>query len=211
MTRLPESLASYGLSQALFQVLASTHERKYSDVYRRAEELHEFVSQPAFADAALGQILAGMVASFIGQYPNANATSLPLINCVVVSFRKKTFELLSTAYTSIPLPLAQWYLGYPGDKAEEVLNGTYSRLEWDICKVNTICTVALANNWKFDQTTRIFTPSTQPTTSSRGIGYSERRLVSFHMPTLISISSRSAQSTLQALNLVADTVANLEA
>ncbi|EIW60190.1 uncharacterized protein TRAVEDRAFT_57526 [Trametes versicolor FP-101664 SS1] len=155
MTRLPESLASYGLSQALFQVLASTHERKYSDVYRRAEELHEFVSQPAFADAALGQILAGMVASFI------------------VSFRKKTFELLSTAYTSIPLPLAQWYLGYPGDKAEEVLN------------------VALANNWKFDQTTRIFTPSTQPTTSSRGIGYT--------------------QSTLQALNLVADTVANLEA
>lgn len=208
MTRLPDSLASYGLSQALFQVLASTHERKYPDVYRRAEELHEFVSQPVFADAALGQILAGMVASFIGQYPDTNAISLPLIIRVAVSFRKKTFDLLSRAYTSIPLHLAQWYLGYPGDKAEEVLTGTYNRLEWNMFKVKTICTVALANNWKYDQTTRIFTPSTQPTASSRGIGYSKCDPL-FCIPTLIP--PRSAQSTLQALNLVADTVANLEA
>ncbi|KAH9857210.1 hypothetical protein C2E23DRAFT_806960 [Lenzites betulinus] len=154
LTRLPDSLAAYPLSQGLFQLLASTHERKYQDVYRRAEDLHQYVSQPAFSEAELGQIMAGMATSFIG------------------SFRKKTFELLSKAYTSIPLPLAQWYLGYPAEQSDEFLN------------------VTLANGWKFNQDTRILTPS-KSASSSRGPAY--------------------AQSTLQAFNLVADTVANLEA
>ncbi len=126
MTRLPDSLASFGLSQALFQVLASTHERKYPDVYLRAEELHEYVSQTAFSDAALGQILAGMVTSFIGEYLNTITAHNITHSRVTASFRKKTFELLSRAYTTIPLPLAQWYLGYPGDKAEEVLTSAYN-------------------------------------------------------------------------------------
>ncbi|KAI0822826.1 hypothetical protein BC628DRAFT_1387842 [Trametes gibbosa] len=155
LTRLPDSLAAYPLSQGLFQLLASTHEREYLEVYRRAEELHQYVSQSAFPEAQLGQILAGMATSFVG------------------SFRKKTFELLSKAYTTIPLPLAQWYLGYSAEQSDEVLN------------------VAQANGWTFNQDTQILTPSPQSTLSSRGSAY--------------------AQSTLQALNLVADTVANLEA
>ncbi|KAI0372974.1 hypothetical protein BV20DRAFT_1042308 [Pilatotrama ljubarskyi] len=155
LTRLPGNLASFALSRGLFQLLASTTERKYTDVYHRASELHQFVLQPAFSDAGLGQILAGMLTSFVG------------------AFRKKTFDLLSRAYTSIPLPLAQSYLGYSTEQTEEFLN------------------VALANNWKYDQSTQILTPSPQPASSLRGNGY--------------------AQSTLQALNLVADTVANLEA
>ncbi|KAI0362458.1 hypothetical protein OH77DRAFT_1416719 [Trametes cingulata] len=155
LTRLPPNLTSFDISRGLFQLLASTTERKYPDVYSRAAELHQFLLQPAFSDAGLGQILAGMLTSFVG------------------AFRKKTFDLLSRAYTSIPLPLAQSYLGYSAEQTEEFLN------------------VALANNWKYDQSSQILTPSPQAVSSLRGNGY--------------------AQSTLQALNLVADTVASLEA
>ncbi|KAI0636661.1 hypothetical protein C8Q77DRAFT_1093947 [Trametes polyzona] len=153
LTRLPDSLAAVPLSQGLFQVLASTHERKYPDVYRRAAELHQFVSQPVLPNADFGQVLAGMVTSFVG------------------AFRKKTFDLLSRAYTSIPLPLARWYLGYSEDQTEEFSH--------------------VVQAWKFDPTTQIFTPSRQSASSSKKGAYT--------------------QSTLQALNLVADTVANLEA
>lgn len=76
LTRLPDSLAAYPLSQGLFQLLASTHERKYQDVYRRAEDLHQYVSQPAFSEAELGQIMAGMATSFIGQYRDAGMIRL---------------------------------------------------------------------------------------------------------------------------------------
>lgn len=38
-------------------------------------------------------------------------------------FRRKTFELLSRAYTSVPLPLVQSYLSLP---AERVLEGKYT-------------------------------------------------------------------------------------
>ncbi|KAI9065343.1 hypothetical protein FKP32DRAFT_1590526 [Trametes sanguinea] len=154
LTRLPEPLASFPLSQGLFQLLASTTERKYSDIYRRADELHQFVLQPAFGNAELSQILAGMIMSFI------------------TAFRKKTFDLLSRAYTSIPLPLAQWYLGYSDVQTEEFFN------------------VALSHNWRYDEQSKIFTPSVQPKSSARNFTY--------------------AQSTLNALNLVADSVATLE-
>ncbi|KAH9901500.1 hypothetical protein C8Q73DRAFT_778926 [Cubamyces lactineus] len=154
LTRLPDSLTTIPLSRGLFMLLSSTVERKYSDVYLRAEELHQFVLQPTFGNAEFGQILAGMIVSFVG------------------AFRKRTFNLLSRAYTSIPLSLAQWYLGYPADQAKEVLN------------------VALANNWKYDQQTQSLTPATQSTSSARGQGY--------------------AQTTLEAVNLVANTIANLE-
>ncbi|KAI0780618.1 hypothetical protein BD413DRAFT_498650 [Trametes elegans] len=153
LLRLPENLKGHPLSQQLFRLLASTFERKYTDVYRRAEELHQFVQQPAFSHDALGQILAGMTTSFVG------------------SFRKRTFDLLSRAYTSIPLSLAQEYLGYTDEQADKVIS------------------VALASHWQFDPSTQVLTPSAQPVSSTRGY----------------------SQSTLQALNLVADTVANLEA
>ncbi|KAI0333557.1 hypothetical protein GY45DRAFT_1319526 [Cubamyces sp. BRFM 1775] len=154
LTRLPDSLTTIPLSRGLFMLLSSTVERRYSDVYLRAEELHQFVLQPTFGNAELGQILAGMIISFVD------------------AFRKRTFNLLSRAYTSIPLSLAQGYLGYPPDQAKEVLN------------------VALANNWKYDQQTQILTPASEPTSSVRGSGY--------------------AQSTLEAVNLVANTIASLE-
>ncbi|KAI0647372.1 COP9 signalosome [Trametes meyenii] len=104
LTRLPDNLTSFDLSKGLLHLLAATSERKYPAIYQYAEALHQFVLQPAFSDAGLGQILAGMITSF------------------VEAFRTKTFKLLSRAYTSIPLSRAQSYLGYPPEQSQEVLN-----------------------------------------------------------------------------------------
>ncbi|CDO73588.1 hypothetical protein BN946_scf185014.g58 [Trametes cinnabarina] len=69
LTRLPDGLLSFPLSQGLFQLLASTSERKYSDIYRRAEELHQYVLRATFGNPEFSQILAGMITSFIGKFP----------------------------------------------------------------------------------------------------------------------------------------------
>ncbi|KAI0807692.1 hypothetical protein C8Q74DRAFT_1228685 [Fomes fomentarius] len=151
LTRLPDNLASIALTQGLFNLLASVSERKYADVYNRAERLRQFVSEPNFPNEIFGQLLAGLVTAF------------------VEAFSKKTFNLLSRAYTSIPLPLAQVYLGLA---AEQVVN------------------VAVQAGWNFNETSHILTPSKQSAKLSR--------------------AQPSTPSTLYALNLVADTVANLE-
>ncbi|KAI8989739.1 hypothetical protein BD414DRAFT_485075 [Trametes punicea] len=145
LTRLPEGLASFPLSQGLFQLVASASERKYSDIYRRADELHHFVLQPTFGNPEFSQILAGMITSFVG------------------GFRKKTFDLLARAYTSIPLPLAQWYLGYPADQAEEFLK------------------VAFASHWAYDSQSHILTPTTRPTSYERNTVYTQSTLSALHL------------------------------
>ncbi|KAI0723925.1 COP9 signalosome [Cerioporus squamosus] len=150
LTRLPATLTSLPLVQGLFSLLSSVSERKYANIYTRAEQLHQFVLDPSFSVEPLGQVLAGMITGFVD------------------TFRKKTFHLLARAYTSIPLPLAQVYLGLT---AEQVVN------------------VAVPAGWEFHETSFILTPHKQPSGSR---------------------SVTSAPSTLLALNLVAETVANLE-
>ena len=111
-------------------LLSSTVERRYSDVYLRAEELHQFVLQPTFGNAELAQILAGMIVSFAGKYRSTIRDDPSSITATIDAFRKRTFNLLSRAYTSIPLSLAQGYLGYPPDQAKEVLNGIWVQLPY---------------------------------------------------------------------------------
>ncbi|TFK94754.1 hypothetical protein K466DRAFT_508776 [Polyporus arcularius HHB13444] len=150
LTRLPATLTSLPLVQGLFSLLSSVSERKYTNIYTRAEQLHQLVSDPGFSVQPLGQVLAGMVTAF------------------VEAFRKKTFNLLAKAYTSIPLPLAQVYLGLT---TEQVVN------------------VAVPAGWEFHETSFILTPPKQSSGSRR---------------------VSSTPSSLFALNLVAETVANLE-
>ena len=64
--RLPDNLTSIPLTRGLFSLLASVSERKYADVYVRAEQLHQFVSDPSFPNPVLGQLLAGMTTAFVG-------------------------------------------------------------------------------------------------------------------------------------------------
>ncbi|KAH7107622.1 hypothetical protein BKA62DRAFT_683965 [Auriculariales sp. MPI-PUGE-AT-0066] len=97
LTRLPPALQSEPLASHTFNLVASTAERKYPNVYARAVVLREFceakVDNPAFV-----QLISVLLDAFID------------------GFRKRAFDLVSKSYSSIPLNLAQFYLGLPEDR-----------------------------------------------------------------------------------------------
>ena len=65
LTRLPDKLAAHPLSQALFNLLAATSERRYEHIYSRAESLMRHARQPDF-DQKLGEVVISMATAFIG-------------------------------------------------------------------------------------------------------------------------------------------------
>ncbi|GBE81700.1 COP9 signalosome complex subunit 8 [Sparassis crispa] len=128
LTRLPDNLASLPITRGLFHLLSATWDRKYQSVYSRAEDVFNLCHQPGFPDDALASMVTGMVTTFVDV------------------FRKKTFVLLSKAYTSIPLSLSQTYLGL---SSEQVINA------------------AGAHGWTYDASTRVFTPTSATAGTSR--------------------------------------------
>lgn len=68
LTRLPDSIASRPLPQSLFNIFASVWERKYENVYPRAEALMNIAHQADFPEG-LASLIATLVTQFVGQYP----------------------------------------------------------------------------------------------------------------------------------------------
>lgn len=126
LTRLPPPLLRNPLTEALFNLLASTSERNYPQVYVRAKALSEALN----ADEDLNIFGASVVRTFID------------------SFRSRAFNLISKAYTSISVTLAESYLGLP---SEELLPNLVKR------------------EWKYDPTTGILTPTRPQNTNARHI------------------------------------------
>ncbi|KAI0273464.1 COP9 signalosome [Gloeopeniophorella convolvens] len=120
LTRLPTAVASLPLAQAVFNLFASAWERRYEHVYRRAEVLFNLVQQADFPHPDVGAVIAGLVKAFLE------------------AFRQRTFALVSRAYTSIPLPLAQTYFGLPNEQFLSVVS---------------------AQGWQFDASTQVLTPA----------------------------------------------------
>ena len=84
--------------------------------------LNGIVSQAGFFDKDLANVMAHMIQTFIGTI----STILDLFEfkSPLESFRRRTSILLFEAYTSVPLPLAELYLGM---NREQVLNGMTTR------------------------------------------------------------------------------------
>jgi len=92
--RLPEDLAETTLSQLLFRLISSTEDRKYANIYTRANELLELISaESSDVEAELNVVLSQLIQKFID------------------TFRTRTFDLLRRAYTEISTSEAQQYLG----------------------------------------------------------------------------------------------------
>lgn len=119
LLRLPENLASFPLSRGLMALVTSTINREHAKIYEQAETLHALAAQPDFFDKDLVPILQTLLVVFLD------------------SFRHRTFDLLSKAYTSLPLPLASTYLGMPGPQ---------------------IIAVAEKSAWSYDPSTQILSP-----------------------------------------------------
>ncbi|KZV65423.1 hypothetical protein PENSPDRAFT_614109 [Peniophora sp. CONT] len=123
--RLPNPLSDLPLSQALFSLTASVSERRHAHVYSRATELRALVSAPEFSESVVfSQTLTALTDAFLE------------------AFRTRVFALVARAYTSIPVQLAQTYLGLP---QEQVLS------------------IAQTHNWTYDSTSQILTPAPQST------------------------------------------------
>lgn len=101
IARLPDALKGHPISQALFNLAASVSERKYGNVYPRANVL--------------------LQASELTQIPGVDFQAIvtALLSKFVETFRQRSLLLLAKAYTSIPLSLAQSYLNCLPD---QVLN-----------------------------------------------------------------------------------------
>jgi len=103
----------------MLNLFASVSERRYEHVYSRGEALFNLAQQGDSSHTEVAAVLTSLVTAFIE------------------SFRRRTVELLSKAYTTIPFAITQAYLGLP---AEEL----YS--------------LASEKGWHFDATNHVMTP-----------------------------------------------------
>ncbi|KIK08237.1 hypothetical protein K443DRAFT_672732 [Laccaria amethystina LaAM-08-1] len=93
LARLPENLAALPLTKSLVGLAVSSVNRQHGKVYAQAEHIFSLVAQPDFIDRELASVLANLITVFVAE------------------FRHRTLLLLSKAYTSLPLSLAQTYIG----------------------------------------------------------------------------------------------------
>jgi len=141
LTRLSENVSCSPLGKALIELLASTWDRKHASVYSRAENLFDLVNQSDFFDDKLAAVLTGLVAGF------------------VESFRQRTIALLSKAYASLPVPLAQVYLGM---------------------KNNELLDTAQKAQWSYDSSTNILIPQVRSSAATTASNLTFSSLSTFH-------------------------------
>ncbi|KAH9180295.1 COP9 signalosome [Lactarius sanguifluus] len=119
LLRIPDAVASVPLAQATLKLFASVWERRYENIFPRGEALSNLARRADHLQADLAELIASLVGTFIE------------------SFRQRTFVLVSKAYTTIPLSLAQVYLGLQSDH---------------------LLRVTSSEGWHFDAPSRILTP-----------------------------------------------------
>ncbi|KAF8350607.1 hypothetical protein F5887DRAFT_940126 [Amanita rubescens] len=137
LLRLPESLLSIPFSVALHNFVSACWQRAYEQIHSNAMTLNDIISQAGFFDKDLANVLAYMIQTFIG------------------SFRRRTSLLLFGAYTSVPLPLAELYLGM---NREQVLNAAQKE-RWNYDATSGALSASLSTKTNPARTPRISTSS----------------------------------------------------
>jgi len=97
LERVQSNIRSNPLLKAVRSLTVAYGAGAYEEIYSKAAALTDLVAQSNFAEPQLAQVVKGMV------------------DCFLASFRDRTFLLLSRAYTSMPLDLAEMYFGMPAD------------------------------------------------------------------------------------------------
>jgi COP9 signalosome complex subunit 8 len=122
LQRLPDSLSSLPLSRALSALIIYTMNRQHAQLYEQATALMNLVSQPDFFDKDLGSLIHTLTTAFLGKLLRVYVLRCAFTDAEPTeeSFRQRTFELLSKAYTSLPSSLACTYLGL---RPEQTING----------------------------------------------------------------------------------------
>lgn len=107
LARLPENLLSHPLTRSVVRLLVSTSDRKYEEIYSRAEALCALTQQPEFSNTAFANLISSMTVLFTD------------------SFRQRTFALLSRAFSSITTTQAHNYLGLGREELLSAITGSW--------------------------------------------------------------------------------------
>jgi COP9 signalosome complex subunit 8 len=113
----------------MLNLFASVSERRYEHVYPRGEALFNLAQQADSSHAEVAGVLTSLVTAFIGKCVVSEIYRCFTAMCQSESFRQRTVELLSKAYTTIPFAIAQAYLGLP---AEELFSCMFPISRWII-------------------------------------------------------------------------------
>ncbi|KAF8330077.1 COP9 signalosome [Cantharellus anzutake] len=96
LMRLPDELINTPLPQLLFKLTASIADRKYTNIYSRANDVLSLVSETTL-DPELKEVVTELLQKFLEV------------------FRRRTFDLLRQAFTEISVSEVQQYLGVSPD------------------------------------------------------------------------------------------------
>lgn len=110
VARLPENSRFHPLTRTLGNLVASASGHQYAQVYAHAEIMCSLTQQPESANDDLANLITNLVTLF------------------VELFRRKTFTLLSRAFSSIETTQAQIYLGL---SREQLLSATSGAWQYD--------------------------------------------------------------------------------
>jgi COP9 signalosome complex subunit 8 len=148
---MPDNLLHHPLFQALTHLLASTFDRKYANIYSRAQALCILVQQPDFCDPTLAKVVTFMITAFLGMLDH-DSTKPPLSSTITESFRQRTFGLLCKAFATIKVSQAQIYLGFT---REQLLSGEHDA----VCLWNMLNRQKVSSGyWQYDSVTDTFRP-----------------------------------------------------
>ncbi|KAJ3797205.1 hypothetical protein GGU11DRAFT_87476 [Lentinula aff. detonsa] len=119
LERLPIDIRMSPLISNLGSLTKAYSAGAYEQIYSKANALVNMVAQPEFQQPELAQVINAMV------------------ECFLSSFRDRTFLLLSRAYTSMTLSLAEMYFGLGADE---------------------LLPVAARHGWAYDTPTKVLKP-----------------------------------------------------
>lgn len=120
LVRLSDHHGNHPLTKLLSSLLQATTNRNHPKVYENATAVVDLVSQPGFFNQDLALVLTKLTTVFMDR------------------FRMRTFELLSKAYRSLPLSIAESYLG---------------------CSSEAVLSEAANNGWDYDRSTQTLIPT----------------------------------------------------
>ncbi|KAJ3984490.1 COP9 signalosome [Lentinula detonsa] len=119
LERLPIDIRMSPLISNLGSLTKAYSAGAYEQIYSKANALVNLVAQPEFRQPELAQVINAMV------------------ECFLSSFRDRTFLLLSRAYTSMTLSLAEMYFGLGADE---------------------LLPIAARHGWAYDTSTKVLKP-----------------------------------------------------
>jgi hypothetical protein len=116
LSRVPETLKQHPLRQLLLALVTSVWERRHSSVYAYSADLVKMFEEQDFSQNQISLVLNNLLTAFLGNSILCQLKTDDETMFALEGFRTRTFKTLTKAYTSLPIQLAEIYLGLPQEQ-----------------------------------------------------------------------------------------------